>query len=192
MSDSLRRGTVPFVLLAVVTALLLWSGRLTSEAAPARAPARASAQAAVPAGEAVGRVIFQTAPSTTRSVTIRSFHWNGHSGGSAFTAGDPTINLDVSSFSPSIAKALSVGTHWPSITVELYRPGTTTRFEQWKFSEVQISDLQASQSGPPSRLPREEVTWIWNRLRRDVYGTNGTTIAGTWCWDDQLKTSACP
>jgi len=188
MSDSLRRAALPFVLLSVVAALLLWSGRLSSEAAPSRA----SAPASVPASQAVGRAVFQTTPSTSRTVTLRSFSWSGHSTGSGFTPGDPSINVDASTFSPVMAKALSIGTHWPSITVVLYQPGTTTRFEQWKFSEVQMSDLQASQPGPPSRLPREQVTWTWNQVRRDVYAGNGTTVIATWCYDANTHSATCP
>jgi hypothetical protein len=188
MSDSLRRVAAPLALLSLVAALLLWSGRLSSDASPARA----SAPAAVPASQAVGRVVFQTTPSTSRTLTIRSFGWSGVSTGSGFTPGNPTINLDASSFSPALTKALAVGTHWPSVTVVLYQPGTTTRFEQWKFYEVQVRELRASQAGPPSRLPREQVTWTWNVVRRDVYAANGTTIAATVCYNRQTLTTTCP
>jgi len=188
MSQSLRRAALPFVLLSLVAALLLWSGRLSSDASPARG----SAPAAVPASQAVGRVVFQTTPSASRTLTIRSFAWAGVSNGSTFTAGNPTINLDASSFSPALTKAVATGIHWPSVTVVLYQPGTTTRFEQWKFYEVVPRELHASQAGPPSRLPREQVTWVWNVVRRDVYAANGSTIAATVCYNRQTLSTTCP
>jgi hypothetical protein len=195
MSDSLRRATLPLVLLSVVAALLLWSGRLSSDATPA-------AEAAVPAAQAVGKVTFQYGSNSVETVTIRSFAWSGSSTGSAgsgggsgggvFTGGNPTLNMDTSSFSPAVAKALSTGAHWPSVTVVLYRPGTTTRFDQWKFIEVQLREVRATQSGPPSRFPREQVTWTWGRVRRDVYAANGTSILGTYCWTIATLSSTCP
>jgi len=198
MSASLRRAALPLVLLSLVAALLLWSGRLTSEAAPA-APAQA---AAVPAAQAVGKVTFQYESNSSQTLTMRSFAWSGSSTGSSgsgggsgagvFTAGNPTVNLDTGSFSPVVAKALSTGQHWPSVTVVLYRPGTTIRFDQWKFMDVQLREVRATQSGPPSQFPREQVTWTWGRVRRDLYAANGTTVLGTYCWNISTLSSTCP
>ena len=199
MSESLRRAALPLVLLSLVAALLLWSGRLTSEAAPAAAPAQA---AAVPAAQAVGKVTFQYGSSSSETLTMRSFAWSGSStgssgsgggsGGGVFTAGNPSVNLDTGSFSPVVAKALSTGQHWPSVTVVLYRPGTTTRFDQWKFIDVQLREVRATQSGPPSQFPREQVTWTWGRVRRDVFAANGTTVLNTYCWTISTNSSTCP
>jgi type VI protein secretion system component Hcp len=195
MSESLRRATLPIALLSVVAALLLWSGRLSSEAAPAAAPA------AVPAAQAVGKVTFQYSAGPD-AATIRSFTWScsstgstgsgGGSGSGQFTGANPTINIDTGSISASLAKALSQGAHLPSVTVVLYRPGTTTRLDQWKFIEVQLKEIRAGQSGPPSQFPREQVTWTWNRVRRDVYAANGTTIQGTYCWNTSTLSATCP
>lgn len=195
MSESLRRPALPIVLLSLLAALLFWSGRLSSEAAPAAAPA------AVPAAQAVGKVTFQYS-SGPQTATVRSFAWSGSStgstgsgggtGGGSFTAGNPTVNLDTASISPAILKALSTGAHLPSVTVVLYRPGTTTRFDQWKFLDVQFREVRQTQSGPPSQFPREQVTWTWGRVRRDVYAANGSTILGTYCWTISTLSTACP
>jgi hypothetical protein len=50
-----------------------------------------------------------------------------------------------------VLKALSTGQHWQSVTVVLYRPGTTTRFDQWTFLDVQLREVRANQSGPHDR-----------------------------------------
>jgi type VI protein secretion system component Hcp len=201
MSDFPRRSILPLALLSLVAAAVLLGGRLTSEAAPAAVPAQA---AAVPAAEAVGKVTFQfgTGLAGSQLLTLRSFAWSGSSAGStgsgggstggAFTGGNPTINIDASSFSPMLLKAMSTGAHWPSVTVVLYRPGTTTPFDQWKFFEVQLREVRATQSGPPSRFPREQVTWTWGRVRRDVFAANGTSVLGTYCWTISTLSSACP
>jgi hypothetical protein len=194
MSAALRRPVLPIVLLSLVAALFLWSDRLSSEAAPA--------PAAVPAAQAVGKVTFQNTPTTSATVTIRSFAWAGSSTASAgsggggvggtFTGSNPTVDIDTLAFSTAMLKALSTGQHWPSVTVVLYRPGTTTRFDQWKFHEVLLREVRATQSGPPSRFPREQVTWTWDHVRRDVYAANGTSIQGTYCWDISTLSSTCP
>jgi len=194
MPDSLRRTALPVALLGLLAALLLWNGRLSSEAAPA-------APAAVPASQAVGKVTFQFSSGPNQTTTVRSFAWSGTSTGTAgsgsgsgsgvFSAGNPSVNLDTAAFSPALVKALSVGAHLPSVTVVLYRPGTTTRFDQWKFIEVQMREISQTQA-TPGRLPREQVTWTWGRVRRDVYAANGTSILGTYCWTIATLSTACP
>jgi hypothetical protein len=124
------------------------------DAAPARA-------AAVPAAEAVCKVTFQYGSNSFETVTMRSFAWSGSSTGSSgsgggsrggvFAAGNPTINTDTGAFSPAVLKALYTGQHWQSVTVVLYRPGTTTRFDQWTFLDVQLREVRANQSGPHDR-----------------------------------------
>jgi type VI protein secretion system component Hcp len=197
MSKDLRRATLPLVLLSLVAALLLWSGRLSSEAAPAATPTRAS----VPAAQAVGKVIFDFSSTPDQTTTVRSFAWSGSStassgsgGGSSgggFTGGNPTVNLDTGPASAALLKALSTGAHLPTVTVVLYRPGTTTRLDQWKFLDVLFREVRQTQSSP-GQSPREQVTWTWGRVRRDVYAANGTTIVGTFCWSISTVSSACP
>jgi len=197
MSGNLRRVTLPLVLLTLVAALLLWSGRLSSEAAPAAAPARAS----VPAAQAVGKVTFDYSSTPDQTTTVRSFAWAGSStastgsggggGGGAFTGGNPTVNLDTGSVSAPLLKSMATGAHLPSVTVVLYRPGTTTRLDQWKFVDVLVREVRQTQSAP-AQTPREQVTWTWGRVRRDVYAANGTSIIGTFCWTISTVSSTCP
>lgn len=193
MSVPLRRLLTPAALLALLAAFLLYADRSPSGANPAAA--------AVPSAQAVGTVTFQHSTlQAAVTMTIRSFSWSGSNTGSsgsgggggsgAFTASNPSLGLDVSSFSPTLYKAVATGQHWPMVTVVLYRAGTTTRQEQWTFSETTIKEVRTTQPGPPSRSPREDVVITFRQLRRQTFAANGTTKTGDYCFN-VVTVSAC-
>lgn len=185
MSDSLRRAALPVVLLSLLAALLLWSGRLSSEAAPA-APA-ATAAATVPPAEIVGRLTIPGLPGVpsnfTWNTTIRSFSVSASNTGGGITVGVPVAGIDSSSYTPMLLRAAATGIHLPSANVVLYYPETRTRMEQWTFTEVQLTEVKDSQSGPPSRTPRLTLSWDFTRITYATYDTNGSTLRSTYCYD---------
>jgi len=184
MSATLRRPALLVALLSIL-AVVLWSG-----------VDRSSGAATVPDSQAVGKVtVTGLAGGTTLSTTIRSFAMDGIApsglpgggGGSGqFKPGAPVIGLDSGDTAPLLLRAIATGSHLPSVTVVLYRPGTQTRLEQWTFTEVVLKELAHRQDGPPSRFPRLSLSWTWNLVTWRTYAPNGTTILASYCYDAEV------
>jgi hypothetical protein len=99
------------------------------------------------------------------------------------------VNLDTLPNAPLLLRALATGIHLPDIKVVLYRPGTTTRMEQWTFTEAVLTALQNSQVGPPGHAPRIQLGWGFRRIIQTTYAADGTTVASSYCFDLALQAS---
>ena len=110
------------------------------------------AESAIPAGSVVGRVTYTDISGTTDLVTtIRSFEMTQEllEGEFSSTFGAPVVVHDVLPQSPLIMSGLARGLHYSLFSVVLFYPGTTTRFQQWNFAEVQfrLDDQAAGRAG---------------------------------------------
>jgi hypothetical protein len=151
------------------------------------------AESAIPAGSVVGRVTYVDISGTTDlTTTIRSFRMSQELLDGEFTStfGVPVVVHDVLPQSPLIMSGLSRGFHYNLFTVVLFHPGTTTRFQQWNFAEVQFTLDDHTQSGPASASPWQTVSWNYRKVRQTTYGSNGTTQVSTFCFDVQIR-AAC-
>jgi hypothetical protein len=145
---------------------------------------------AIPAGSVVGRVIYADLNGTIDVTTsIRSFSMveEQPAGGGAAVFGTPKVVHDVMASSPHIMSHLARGLHHPSITVILYWPSTTTRFQQWTFGNAQFSLDQHVQNGPASATPWETVSWTYQRVRQQTYQADGVTVVTNVCYDTVVR-----
>jgi hypothetical protein len=94
---------------------------------------------------------------------------------------------DVIGNSPFIMNSIARGLHHPSITVILYWPSTTTRFQQWSFSNTKFSLDAQTQPGPASATPWQTVSWTYQRVRQQVYQANGVTVVSNVCYDTATR-----
>ena len=180
MSGILRRPSSAVALLALLTLLAVG---VVAGLKPL------SGAAAVPSGESVGKVTLTGLPgSPAVTTTIRSFSMSG-TNPTKYAPGVPTVNLDTLPNAPLLLRALATGIHLPDVKVVLYRPGTTTRMEQWTFAEAQLTTLQTIQSGPPGRAPRIQLGWSFRRITQATYATDGTTVSSSYCYDLALQAS---
>ena len=191
----LRRPVLTALLLVLATTALLAGARLASNAdAPPPAPA-----AAVPATEVVGKLTLADVSGTTDyATTVRSFSMSGNqSGGSGsgggggtgvFTASDGTAGFDTSGPSPLLLRLLATGRHLPTATVVVYAPGTSTRSEQWTFTDVLLADLQYARSSR-AKAPRATLQWTYHRVTWTTYAANGSTAVQSFCYDLATRTS---
>lgn len=150
------------------------------------------AESAIPAGSVVGRVTYTDISGTTDLVTtIRSFEMSQEllEGEFSTTFGAPVVVHDVVPQSPLIMSALARGLHHNLFSVVLFHPGTTTRFQQWNFAEVQFRLDVHTQAGPASATPWQTVSWSYRKVRQTTYGSNGTTQVSTFCYDVELRVS---
>ena len=148
---------------------------------------------AIPASALVGRVTYVDISDTSDLTTsIRSFQLKVEmpselQGKPVF--GVPRVVQEVTSRSPWIMEAIATGIELPTITVTLYHPGTTTRFQQYTFTDTHLTLDQQTQNGPASATPQQVVTWSFDTIRQSTYATNGTTLVSTFCFDLTLVTT---
>jgi hypothetical protein len=150
------------------------------------------AESAIPAGSVVGRVTYADISGTTDLVTtIRSFEMSQELLAGEFTStfGVPKVVHDVLPQAPLIMSGLARGLHYPTVFVVLFHPGTTTRFQQWNFAEVQFTVDSQTQFGPASATPWQTVSWSYRKVRQTTYGSNGTTQISTYCFDVEIRAS---
>jgi len=176
MSSRLRSSSIPLVVVPIV--FLLVAVLMAGQRGPSNA-------AAVPAGEAVGKVTFTgLTGGVTLGTTIRSFSYSGSTpSGGKYVPGSFQLNLDTGGRTPLLLRAVTTGIHLPTTTVVLYRPGTTTRTEQWTLSDVMVSSHQNSQFGPPSKAPRLVLALTFRKITWATYAADGTTVVESYCWD---------
>ena len=141
---------------------------------------------AIPAGSVIGRVIYADLNGTTDITTsIRSFAMMEQvpTGAGVAQFGTPTVVHDVIGTSPLIMSHLARGLHHPSFTVILYWPSTTTRFQQWSFSNAMFSFNEQTQKGPATATPWETVSWTYQRVRQQTFQADGNTVVSNVCYD---------
>jgi hypothetical protein len=144
------------------------------------------AGSAIPASALVGRVTYADISGTTDLTTsIRSFQFKTEKleNETRATLGIPRVVGEVGARSPWITAAVFEQLQLTTITVTLYHPGTTTRFQQWIFTNALLTLDQQIQNGPASATPSEVVTWLYDGVTQTVYGSNGTTVTATFCFD---------
>ena len=192
---SLRRPGPAVVTLLLLAALLVVGGRWSDSRAE-------SAPAAVPSTQAVGKITLTDVVGTSDvSTTIRSFGWSGQnagdtasgggSGSGKLTASDGTVGIDTASTSPLLFNALATGRHLPTVTVVVFAPGTTTRREQWTFTDARVTRLDYARSGSQRAAPRASLAWGYTAVRWSTYAANGTTVLQTHCTNLATSTT-CP
>jgi hypothetical protein len=145
---------------------------------------------AIPASATVGRVIYADLNGTVDVTTsIRSFTMMEElvSAGGFPTFGAPRVVQDVIGNSPFIMNSIARGLHHPSVTVILYWPSTTTRFQQWSFSNTKFSLDAQAQNGPASATPWQTVSWTYQRVRQQVYQADGVTVVSNVCYDTIVR-----
>lgn len=159
---------------------------------------------AVPASARVGRVTYTDIKGTTdlttylRSFTIQSTMaatpGSGSVGGSSGKAafGSPLVIQDVVAGSPDILAALAAGRRLERVTVTLFHPETTKRFQAWVFEDAVFTLDDQTQKGPATNAPRETVSWAYQRVTQTTYEANGTTVTGTSCFDVAAGAACAP
>jgi len=118
-----------------------------------------------------------------RSFALEATAVSGGGGGGAPTFGKPVVGIDAAGVSPAILRALATGAHLPKLTVVLYREGTSTRFQEWEFTDTSFTLSRSSTSGPNSAAVRESLSWGYRRVTERVYGADGETVVNEFCFD---------
>jgi type VI secretion system secreted protein Hcp len=184
---SLRRPYLLAVALLLLATLLVAGSRWPGSRAD-------SAPAAVPSAQAVGRItLTDVVDSTDVATTVRSFTWDGQmaapagggGGGGAgkLTASDGAVGIDTAGTSPLLFDALASGRHLRTVTVVVFAPGTTTRREQWTFTDAVLTGLDYTRSGSRSLAPRARLSWSYRSVRWATYAANGSTVVRQHCVD---------
>ena len=151
------------------------------------------AGSAIPAGSVVGRITYADVSGTTDLTTnIRSFAFTAkvEEGADRVSFVLPKVVQDAISGSPDLMGATSLGRHLPSVSVTMYHPETTTRFQAWTFTDALIVLDNQTQNGPSAASPRETVSWSFRKVRESTYQADGTTLVKTFCFD-LLTNAAC-
>jgi type VI protein secretion system component Hcp len=151
------------------------------------------AGSAIPAGSVVGKITYADISGTTDLTTnIRSFTLTAQveSGASRVSFELPKVVHEAISGSPDLLAATSQGRHLPTVSVTLYRPQTTTRFQGWTFTDAIIVLDKQTQNGPSAATPSETVSWSFRKVRQSTYQSDGTTVVKTFCFDLVLN-AAC-
>jgi len=169
---------VPLLLVAVIA---WWATRSDSEAA---APVAAGTSQA-------GKVAFDSLPgSIVTTLPVRSFSAGGANaasptgggGGSGkFVADDPVLTIDAADVDPLLLRVATTGVHLKTATVTLFRPGTTSRQEVWRFDDVTVSALHTSQSGS-AKPPRVSLVLRYTKVTVTSYDAGGTA-ASSFCFN---------
>jgi hypothetical protein len=149
------------------------------------------AASVVPAGQRIGTLTFSDI--STAAVPLRSFSFEAKAtpcdfsggGGCASRAefGNPVVTLDTSALSPAELATLASGQHLPKLTVELYRPLTTTKVQDFIFENATFTQLKTSTTGPATAWPGETLGWAYTRVTTHVYDTATGAVVSETCWD---------
>ena len=151
------------------------------------------AGSAIPASSVVGRITYADISGTTDLTTnIRSFVFTAQfeDGTGRVSFELPRVVHEAISGSPDIMAATSQGRHLPTVSVTLYHPQTTKRFQAWTFTDALIVLDKQTQNGPAAATPSETVSWSFRKVRQSTYQSDGTTVARTFCFD-LVMNAAC-
>ena len=154
------------------------------------------AQSAIPDAERIGTVTYDDLGDAQKTrLPISSFDWQidqpkpasgGGGGGGKATLGDPKVIQEISAASPLIMKNIITGRHIKTITVVLFRNGTTTPAERWVFNSVMLLQDHPSLNGKSTTSSEESVTFMFDTVSETSFATDGTTVVQSYCWNPAL------
>lgn len=178
---------VPLLLVALFA---WWATRSDSDAAARTAAPRAATSAQA------GKIAFDSLPGAVKAtVPLRSFTAGGTNpsspsggGGGAgkFVADDPAAVIDASDVDPLLLQAVTTGVHLKTVTVTLFRAGTTDRQEVWTFANATVSEVRTAQSGS-AKPPRVSLGLRYTQVTLTTYDAKGKVVRSS-CFD--LATNA--
>ncbi|HWJ67379.1 MAG TPA: type VI secretion system tube protein Hcp [Nocardioides sp.] len=170
------------VLAVALLAVALAAGWLLRPAPAESSGEQAVAAAAIPTSQRAGTL--RLSGISTAVLPIRSFSITASkaSAASKATFGDAKVATSATGVSPAILRAVATGTHLPKVTVVLYHPGTTTRFQQWELADATFSLSSTAKSGNGGET-NQSLAITYSRFTQRVYAANGTTQVGQVCFD---------
>jgi len=148
------------------------------------------AESVVPTMQRIGTLTFSEISTST--VPLRSFSFEvtaavaplGTGGGAGKAElGQPVVTLDTSTLSPAELATIVTGIHLPSLTVALYRPNSTAKFQEFVFEEDTFTQLKTETSGPNSAEPRETLGWTFAKVTERIYNTSTGAVVSETCYD---------
>ena len=125
-------------------------------------------------GRIIGRV---TGGGLAGTINARSFRWGATlavsaTGGAAGkpTFGDLTFGKLIDVNSPGLMNSVASGVHFPTLTLEVFTPGTTTVLVKYDLSDVLIVGVTTGDRGRPngSGQPMEEVSVSYSKILTTV------------------------
>ena len=187
----ISRRPAALVLVALALALLVtavWSFR-PAESAP-------GATGAMTTPPRLGTVTYATLGGSNVTVDITSWRWQGALVSDAGTGGgsgkvdfgDPTFAQGVGAKSPLLTLQLATGKHFTSVTVVLFRNGTTTRAQQFVLTGASLTGITQARSSASAK-PVATVSVDFGKVTETTYAANGTTEVARSCFNLATSTA---
>jgi hypothetical protein len=177
-----RAPALAVVALVLLVATVVWIAR----------PERADST--VPPLSKIGTLTFTTISGAV--VPLRSFSFEATApvcdpvGGGICVSkadfGQPVVTLDTSILSPAELDALAIRRHLERLTVDLYKPNTNNRAQEYVFDEAIFTKHKTVTDGPNSAEPRETLSWSYRRVTVRMYNPANGAVVSEACYDVAL------
>jgi type VI secretion system secreted protein Hcp len=93
----------------------------------------------------------------------------------------------VDTASPVLLVNTASGKHIPTATVSIYKPGTTTANNVYKFDDVQLTEVKSHDEGAQGNVPLEDVAFTYSRIKQTYTPSSGDSVVGGWDTKTNVK-----
>lgn len=106
-------------------------------------------------------------------------------GGGGGVAGKPdfadfTVVTGLDGASVKLLLATASGTHIPTVTIDIYRPGSTAPAMSYLLSDVLVTGVQDGHSGAAGDAALESLSFDYGKIEWTYTAPDGSTVKGGW------------